>query len=175
MATKCGLVWHTRKGNHFFDYEGKPVHRYLGRELIVYELEQSLKRLGTDHIDHYITHWQDPTTPIAETMAALEDLKGQGKIRSIGASNVTVEDLAAYVAAGRLDAIQEEYSMVKRDIEATLLPDLRAAWRVDAQLLLAGAWPAVRAASDPTASSRATTSARTIRASRSPTARRSRR
>nr|WP_272210908.1 aldo/keto reductase [Marinicella sp. W31]MDC2876820.1 aldo/keto reductase [Marinicella sp. W31] len=122
LATKCGLVWHTPQGNHFFDYDGQPVHRYLGKESIVYEIEQSLKRLGTDYIDHYITHWQDPTTPVDETMEALEQLKRQGKIRSIGASNTSADDIAAYLAAGELDAIQEEYSMVKRDIETTLLP-----------------------------------------------------
>jgi len=122
LATKCGLVWHTQKGNHFFDYDGKPVHRYLGKDAIIYEVEQSLKRLGTDVIDHYITHWQDPTTPIDETMEALETLKAQGKIRSIGASNTSPDDVKAYVAAGQLDAIQEEYSMVKRDIETTLIP-----------------------------------------------------
>jgi methylglyoxal reductase len=122
LATKCGLVWHTRKGNHFFDYDGRPVHRHLGRESIVHEVEQSLRRLGTDHIDLYITHWQDPTTPVEETVAALQDLKRQGKIRAIGASNLSVAELDAYVAAGGLDAIQEEYSMVKRGIERTLLP-----------------------------------------------------
>ena len=122
LATKCGLVWHTQKGNHFFDYDGKPVHRYLGKDAIVHEVEQSQKRLGTDYIDHYITHCQDPTTPIAETMEALESLKAQGKIRSIGASNTTADDVKAYVAAGQLDAIQEEYSMIKRDIEETLVP-----------------------------------------------------
>lgn len=122
LATKCGLVWHTTRGNHFFDYDGQPVHRHLGRDSIMHEIEQSLRRLGTDHIDHYITHWQDPTTPVAETMEALERLKEQGKIRLIGASNLDVSDLESYVAAGGLDAIQEEYSMVKRDIEATLLP-----------------------------------------------------
>ncbi len=122
LATKCGLVWHTQKGNHFFDYEGKPVHRYLGKDAIIYEVEQSLKRLKTDYIDHYITHWQDPTTPIAETVEALETLKSQGKIRSIGASNTTTADIESYVAAGALDAIQEEYSMVKRDIEKQIVP-----------------------------------------------------
>lgn len=122
LATKCGLVWHTQRGNHFFDCEGRPVHRYLGRESVAFEVEQSLKRLGTDVIDIYITHWQDPTTPIAETMEALQHLKAQGKIRAIGASNTSVDDLNAYVAAGQLDAIQEEYSMLKRDIETTLLP-----------------------------------------------------
>ena len=122
LVTKCGLVWHTQKGEHFFDYDGQPVHRYLGKDAIIYEIEQSLKRLGTDYIDHYVTHWQDSTTPVAETMEALETLKTQGKIRSIGASNTSVEDIEAYVKAGQLDAIQEEYSMVKRDIEKTLLP-----------------------------------------------------
>ncbi|HQZ13160.1 MAG TPA: aldo/keto reductase [Devosia sp.] len=125
LATKCGLVWHTTKGRHFFDVDGRPVHRYLGADAIVYEVEQSLRRLGTDHIDHYITHWQDPTTPIAETMEALQRLKAQGKIGSIGASNVSAADLDAYLAAGQLDAIQEEYSMVKRDIEQTLVPVCR--------------------------------------------------
>ncbi len=125
LVTKCGLVWHTQKGEHFFDYEGKPVHRYLGKDTIIYEVEQSLNRLGTDYIDLYITHWQDPTTPIDETMQVLETLKKQGKIRSIGASNASVDDISAYIAAGQLDAVQEEYSMVKRDIEQSLLPVCR--------------------------------------------------
>ena len=77
LATKCGLVWHTDRGNHFFDQAGRPVHRFLGRNSIAHELDASLRRLGTDHIDLYITHWQDPTTPIAETMDALEDLRAR--------------------------------------------------------------------------------------------------
>jgi methylglyoxal reductase len=122
LATKCGLVWHTQRGNHFFDYDSGPVHRYLGKESIVHEVEQSLKRLGTDHLDLYITHWQDPTTPIEDTMEALVTLRDQGKIVSIGASNLSATELRAYVATGELDAIQEEYSMVERGIETTLLP-----------------------------------------------------
>ncbi|QDY70515.1 aldo/keto reductase [Qingshengfaniella alkalisoli] len=122
LATKCGLVWHTQKGNHFFDQQDKPVHRYLGADSIVHEVEQSLRRLGTDYLDLYITHWQDPTTPIEETLEALTKLKSDGKIRAIGASNVSADDLNAYVAAGQLDAIQEQFNMVHRDIETTLLP-----------------------------------------------------
>ncbi|MBB4574828.1 aldo/keto reductase [Rhizobium lentis] len=122
IATKCGLVWHTQKGNHFFDQDGKPVHRYLGRDSIVHEVEESLRRLGTDHIDLYITHWQDPTTPIEETVAALEELKQAGKIRAIGASNVDRSELEQYTATGSLDAIQERFSMIDRQIEADLLP-----------------------------------------------------
>ncbi|KOF15220.1 aldo/keto reductase [Ensifer adhaerens] len=122
IATKCGLVWHTTKGRHFFDQDGKPVHRYLGRDAIVHEVEESLRRLATDYIDLYITHWQDPTTPIEETVRALEDLKSAGKIRAIGASNVDRAELEAYIATGRLDAIQERFSMIDREIEAELLP-----------------------------------------------------
>jgi methylglyoxal reductase len=55
-------------------------------------------------------------------MHALEELKKSGKIRAIGASNVTPSDVEAYTAAGKLDAIQEQYSMVHRDIEAQLIP-----------------------------------------------------
>jgi methylglyoxal reductase len=122
IATKCGLVWHTQKGNHFFDQDGKPVHRYLGRDSIIHEVEESLRRLGTDYIDLYITHWQDPTTPIEETVAALEELKKAGKIRAIGASNVNHSELEQYIATGSLDAIQERFSMIDREIEADLLP-----------------------------------------------------
>ncbi len=122
IATKCGLVWHLQKGNYFFSQQDLPVHRYLGADSIRHELDQSLKRLGTDYVDHYVTHWQDPTTPVAETMGVLQELKSEGKIRSIGASNCSVDDLKAYIAVGQLDAIQEEYSMVKRGLEDTLLP-----------------------------------------------------
>lgn len=126
LATKCGLVWHTDKGNHFFDQGGRPVHRYLGADSIIHEVEESLRRLRTDYIDHYITHWQDPTTSVEETVAALEKLKRDGKIRSIGASNLSREDLEAYIATGSLDAIQEQYNMLDRDIETTLAPVCRA-------------------------------------------------
>ncbi len=122
IATKCGLVWHTDKGTHFFDEEGRAVYRYLGRDAIVHELEQSLRRLRTDYVDLYITHWQDPTTPVAETMDALLDLKRQGKIRAIGVSNVDAETLTEYLRHGPVDAIQERYSLIDREIERTLLP-----------------------------------------------------
>lgn len=122
IATKCGLNWHHGKGNHFFDQLGQKIHRYLGRDGILYEVDESLRRLGTDTIDLYITHWQDPTTPIEETMATLLDLKKAGKIRAIGISNATPEDLKAYLAVGPVDAIQERYSMLDREIEKDLLP-----------------------------------------------------
>ena len=129
IATKCGLNWHHGKGAYFFEQYGEKVHRYLGANGIEYELEQSLRRLGTDYIDVYITHWQDATTPIDETMEALTRLKAAGKIRAIGASNLSVSELEDYIAAGGLDCIQERYSMIDRGIEETLLP-LAKAWPI---------------------------------------------
>lgn len=122
LVTKCGLVLNVSEGAYFFHQDGEPVHRYLGPVSIRYEIEQSLKRLGTDFIDHYVTHWQDATTPISEAVGELVRLKEEGKIRSIGARNVSKEDLVAYIATGALDAIQEEYSMVKRNIETSFVP-----------------------------------------------------
>lgn len=122
VATKCGLVWHTQKGTHFFDEDGHPVYRYLGRESIFHEAEESLKRLQTDYIDLYITHWQDSTTPVEETMDALLTLKQQGKIRAIGVSNASPETLAEYLQYGPVDAAQERYSLIDREIEQTLVP-----------------------------------------------------
>lgn len=122
LASKCGLVWHTKQGRHFFDEAGKPVHRFLGGTSIRYELEESLRRLQTDYLDLYFTHWQDPTTPVSETMKTLLDLKKEGKIRAIGISNVTLDVLNAYMKVGTVDCIQEQYNMLHRDIEATLLP-----------------------------------------------------
>jgi aryl-alcohol dehydrogenase-like predicted oxidoreductase len=125
LATKCGLVWHTGGGRFFFNQGGKPVHRYLAGDSIRYELEQSLKRLRTDYVDLYQTHWQDSTTPIEETMTALVDLKRQGKIRAIGVSNASVEDIRQYQRLGPVDADQEKYSLLDRGQEAALVPYCR--------------------------------------------------
>lgn len=126
LVTKCGLVWDTDKGRSFVAQDDKMIHRYLGAASVRAELEASLLRLRTDHVDVLITHWQDPTTPIAETMEALLALKAEGKTRAIGISNASAEDLAAYRAAGPVDCIQECYNMLDRGLEATLLPACRA-------------------------------------------------
>lgn len=122
LATKCGMIWHDTKGTHFVDEEGTPIYRYLGADSVRYELEQSLRRLDTDYIDLYITHWQDSTTPIRETMETLMALKKEGKIRAIGVSNVSEAELSEYLEVGPVDAIQEQYNMLDRQIERTLLP-----------------------------------------------------
>jgi aryl-alcohol dehydrogenase-like predicted oxidoreductase len=126
LITKCGLVWDTDEGRPFVGQDGKMIHRFLGPNSVRLELEASLRRLRTDHVDVLITHWQDPTTPIAETMGALEALKTEGKIRAIGISNASVEDLEAYRRAGSVDCVQEAYNMLDRGLEQTLLPVCRA-------------------------------------------------
>ena len=123
IATKCGLVFGTKKGEYFFDYEtGRNVQKYLGPESIIKELEKSLSRLKTDYIDLYQTHWQDKTTPIADTMDILLKLKKQGKIKAIGVSNVNIEQLKEYVSNGTINSDQEMYSMLDREIEKEILP-----------------------------------------------------
>lgn len=127
IATKCGLVWHARRGPYFFSQGGHAVHRDLSAAAIRHEVEESLRRLQTDRIDLYITHWQDPTTPIPETVATLKALQAEGKIRAFAASNTTPGDLAEYRAAGGIAAVQEEYSMLQRRIETSHLPACREA------------------------------------------------
>lgn len=123
IATKCGLVWHTDKGEKIAEQNGKEIHRYLGPDSIRYEVEQSLKRLQTDYIDLYQTHWQDKTTSIKETMAALLDLKREGKIRAIGVSNIeSQEQLERYQHVGPVDTAQEKYNMIDRQLEEWMLP-----------------------------------------------------
>jgi methylglyoxal reductase len=129
LITKCGLVWEGQGegqgGKPFVEQDGKTIHRYLGAQSVRAELEASLKRLRTDHVDVLITHWQDPTTPIAETMDTLLALKQEGKIKAIGISNASIGDLEAYVAVGQVDCVQEAYNMLDRGLEKTLLPACR--------------------------------------------------
>jgi len=128
LATKCGLWWHDERGVLFFERDGHRIFRTLTPDAVRQEVEMSLQRLDTDYIDLYQTHWQtmDPANePIVDTMECLMMLKDEGKIRAIGASNVTVEEVIAYQKAGILDAIQPRYSMLDRKIELNLLPYCR--------------------------------------------------
>ena len=138
LATKCGLRWDDKdwpKGEgvlHFYGDDkgvssgktGNRVYKYLRPDSIRWEVEQSLKRLKTDHIDLLQTHWQDETTPIAVTMEMLLRLKDEGKIRAIGVSNVTVDQLKEYLAVGPVDVAQERYNLLHRNIEDNGLLDL---------------------------------------------------
>lgn len=122
IATKCGLRWDRQEGKFHFASQGHSVHRYLAPDSIGEELEASLKRLGTDYIDLYQTHWQEPTTPIADTMGELVKFRDQGKIRAIGVCNATPQEMDAYRAVGSLDTSQDRYSMLDRAQDQQNLP-----------------------------------------------------
>lgn len=126
LSTKCGLTWHEEEpGSFHFTRDGYTVKRNLSPKSLRRGLEESLRRLQTDYIDIFITHWQSVEPyliPVEETMGELMRMKEEGKIRAIGASNVAVSHLDAYRAAGQLDLIQEKYSMLDRKVEAELLP-----------------------------------------------------
>lgn len=110
LSTKCGIQWYDKGGELHFTREGHEVRRDLSPKAIRRDLELSLKALGTDYIDVYYTHWQCMTyglVPVAETMGELMRMKEEGKIRAIGASNVNLQILRDYEAAGQLDVIQE--------------------------------------------------------------------
>ncbi len=98
------------------------------RGYIMQAVEASLRRLKTDWIDFYQLHQPDPMTPIEETMRALDDLIAQGKLRYIGCSNlpawqvVEANCIASCNGFAGFLACQEEYSLLARDIERTLLP-----------------------------------------------------
>lgn len=125
LSTKCGLWWKDDRGTSFFEMGDKHVKRCLLPATIVEEVEISLRRLGTDYIDLYHTHWpslEPDKYPIDDTMQCLMKLKEDGKIRAIGASNVDLDHIKQYQAAGILDAIQPRYSMLDREIEKEILP-----------------------------------------------------
>jgi methylglyoxal reductase len=129
LSTKCGLWWQDERGTSFFEMGDKHVKRCLLPATIAEEVEISLRRLGTDYIDLYHTHWQSEDLdkyPIEDTMQCLMKLKEEGKIRAIAASNVDLEHIKQYQAAGILDAIQPRYSMLDREIEKEILPYCQA-------------------------------------------------
>jgi aryl-alcohol dehydrogenase-like predicted oxidoreductase len=88
-------------------------------------IEGSLQRLGTDHVDLYYQHRIDPKVPIEETVGALAELVQEGKIRHIGLSEAAPDTIRRAHATHPITAVQSEYSLWSRDIEAEVLPTLR--------------------------------------------------
>ena len=105
-----------------------PWERGSSRKHILAAVEASLRRLGTDYIDLYQLHAPDPTTPIDETLGALDDLVHSGKVRYVGCSNFLAYQLARALGRSearhlvRFDSVQPRYNLLFRQIERELLP-----------------------------------------------------
>ncbi len=127
ILTKFGLRWDLARGDFGFKSQDNAghaldVYKYAGRDSIIKECEDSLRRLGTDYIDLYQQHWPDVTTPIAETMEAVQRLVEQGKVRAVGVSNYSVAQMTEAEQTLHLASNQVPYSMVVRGIERDLVP-----------------------------------------------------
>jgi len=111
IATKAGLDW----------ANGEPF-RNATRARIFTEIEASLKRLRTGVIDIYQVHWPDPMTPIGETAEAMAALLKQGKIRAIGVSNFSPEQMTEFALIAPIHTAQPPYNLFERAIEKDVLP-----------------------------------------------------
>ena len=119
VATKFGIRWAPTEDN--------PTRRLIdgSPENVRRSIEGSLERLGTDHVDLYYQHRIDPNTPIEETVGALAELVAEGKVRHIGLSEAAPETIRRAHAVHPIAAVQTEYSLWSRDVEAEVLPTLR--------------------------------------------------
>jgi aryl-alcohol dehydrogenase-like predicted oxidoreductase len=111
IATKVGLEWR----------DGK-VARNSTPERLRRELDDTLRRLRTDYIDLYQIHWPDPLVPIEETASVMADFLKEGRIRAIGVSNYSPEQMAAFARIAPLHTAQPPYNLFERAIEADVLP-----------------------------------------------------
>jgi aryl-alcohol dehydrogenase-like predicted oxidoreductase len=114
IATKVGLEW--RRDRMF---------RNSTRVRIMKEIDDSLRRLQTDYIDIYQVHWPDPLVPIDETADAMYQLYKEGKIRTIGVSNYSLEQMNVFRHVAPLDTAQPPYNLFERGVEKDVLPYCR--------------------------------------------------
>lgn len=114
LATKVGIEWTNGR-----------VERNSSPQRIFQELEDSLRRLQTDYVDIYQVHWPDPLVRIEETAATLRELYEQGRIRAIGVSNYSPEEMARFESVAPLHTVQPPYNLFEREIERDVLPYAR--------------------------------------------------
>jgi aryl-alcohol dehydrogenase-like predicted oxidoreductase len=129
IASKCGIHWEPGRKQCV---DGRP-------ERIRDEVEESLARLGTDHVDLLYLHAPDPAIPIEESAGELAKLLSAGKARAVGVSNVTLAQLERFAAACPLSACQMHYNVLQREIEAEILP-----WCRDHGVAMFVYWPLMK-------------------------------
>ena len=135
----------------YWSVTGDPEDRGLSRSRILRELDGSLERLGVERVDMYLTHEPDPETPIEETLRALDELVGAGKVGAIGASNLDAAqleqalDTSERLGLARFEWVQNEYSLLRREqAEAVLRVCEREGLGFTPFSPLAGGWLAGR-------------------------------
>lgn len=116
VFTKCAMLW---------DSEGN-IRRSLKADSVRWECEASLRRLKTDCIDLYQIHWPDPDAEIEEGWTALAQLQQEGKVRWIGVSNFSKAQMERAERIAPITSLQPPYSMLRRGIEAELMPHCAA-------------------------------------------------
>jgi aryl-alcohol dehydrogenase-like predicted oxidoreductase len=116
VFTKCSMRWHTDRS----------IYRSLKAGSLAEEFEGSLKRLSVETIDLYQIHWPNPGDEIEEGWEALSRLKEQGKVRWIGVSNFSVEQMKRVEKIAPITSLQPPYSMLRRAVEAEILPYAQA-------------------------------------------------
>jgi aryl-alcohol dehydrogenase-like predicted oxidoreductase len=127
IFTKFGLSWNSANGSFYFkskNNDGKniDIYKYAGKERVISECEDSLRRLRTDYIDLYQIHWHDKTTPISETFEAVARLVEQGKIRFAGVCNYSAAQMEEAGKVVNIVSNQIPFSMVTRGIEKETVP-----------------------------------------------------
>ncbi|MBV8090836.1 MAG: aldo/keto reductase [Alphaproteobacteria bacterium] len=103
-------------------YDDRTNRRDSSRARIMASIENSLRRLRTDHVEVYLVHWPDPLTPAEETMRALDDIVRQGKARFIGVSNFRLAQIEACMRLRRIDVVQYAWNMFDRRMQTEIFP-----------------------------------------------------
>ncbi len=116
VFTKCSMRWHA----------DRTIYRSLKADSIAEELEGSLRRLGLETVDLYQIHWPDPVDELEEGWEALARLREQGKVRWIGVSNFSVEQMKRALKIAPITSLQPPYSMLRRAVETEILPFAQA-------------------------------------------------
>ncbi|MFM9197657.1 MAG: aldo/keto reductase [Planctomycetia bacterium] len=129
IASKCGIHWEPGRKQCV---DGRP-------ERIRGEVDESLVRLGTDHVDLLYLHAPDPTIPLEESAGELARLLAAGKTRGVGVSNASRTQLERFAAVCPLSACQMHYNMLQREIEAEILP-----WCRDHGVAMFVYWPLMK-------------------------------
>jgi aryl-alcohol dehydrogenase-like predicted oxidoreductase len=127
ILTKFGMSWNDTKGEFYFDTKDSSekdikIYRYASKEKVFKDCDDSLRRLKTDYIDLFQIHWADPTTPVSETMEALEVLIQKGKIRAGAVCNYSADLMKEAVKTFNIASNQVPFSMLNRNIEKEIVP-----------------------------------------------------